>query len=322
MDPENDEVLTRTYRTLRFQGKWEEIEKLFTSILEKNPHSPQARLILAETYYFQEKDQQAKEVLQPVIKDENFRPAAYEILGRIAFENENFTEAESLFIFLTQDNPKNRFGWLFLALIYNRENELQKSIAVLEQSLTIHKNDPDLLAMYGNALSQAGRDRDALEPLQRALKLEEENIATISSIAAVYDKLEMWQKSDSLYQAALEKEPRNALLLNNYSYSLSQRNLNLEKALEMVTLALEIEPENGAYLDTKGWIYYQMEDYEKALLFIRKALEAREESAEVLEHMGDVYYKLGDLTKARIYWERALEKDPQNSDLAQKIENL
>jgi Flp pilus assembly protein TadD len=322
MDPENDEVLTRTYRTLRFQGKWEEIEKLFTGILAKNPQSPQARLILAETYYFQEKDQLAKEVLQPVLKDENFRPAAYEILGRIAFENENFTEAESLFIFLTQDNPNNRFGWLFLALIYNRENETQKSITVLQQSLTIHKNDPDLLAMYGNTLSQAGRDREALEPLQRALKLEEENLATISSIAAVYDKLGMWQKSDSLYQTALEQEPRNALLLNNYSYSLSQRNLNLEKALEMVTLALEIEPENGAYLDTKGWIYYQMEDYEKALLYIQKALEAREESAEVLEHMGDVYYKLGDLTKARTFWERALEKDPQNSDLAQKIENL
>jgi Tfp pilus assembly protein PilF len=260
--------------------------------------------------------------LNPVLQEDNFRLAAYEILGRIAYENENFSEAESLFIFLTQDNPENRFGWLFLALIYNQQNEQQMSIKVLKQALTIHRDDPDLLAMYGSALSQTGQDQEAIKPLERALEQDRENIATISSIAAVYDKLQMWNKSDSLYNEALKREPRNALLLNNYSYSLSQRNIELEKALEMVTLALEIDPDNGAYLDTKGWIYYQLKDFEKALFYIQKALDSREESAEVLEHMGDVYYQMGEMNQAKIFWQRALEKDPKNSELAQKIKEL
>jgi Tfp pilus assembly protein PilF len=176
--------------------------------------------------------------------------------------------------------------------------------------------------MYGSTLSQVGRDREAIPPLEKALALNKENTATITSIAAVYDKLEMWNKSDSLYQEALKKNPKNALLLNNFSYSLAQRDLQLEKALEMVDIALQIDPENGAYLDTKGWIHYKMGQYEEARRYIQKALDSREESAEVLEHMGDIYYQLGQLDDAKNFWQKALEKDPQNLELAQKIQDL
>jgi Tfp pilus assembly protein PilF len=176
--------------------------------------------------------------------------------------------------------------------------------------------------MYGSTLSQVGRDREAILPLEKALALNRENTATITSIAAVYDKLEMWDKSDSLYEAVLQRNPKNALLLNNYSYSLAQRNLQLERALEMVDTALQVDPDNGAYLDTKGWIYYKMGRYEEARQYIQKALDSREDSAEVLEHMGDIYYQLGQLEEAKNYWQRALEKDPQNNELAQKIQDL
>ncbi|MCK5452998.1 MAG: tetratricopeptide repeat protein, partial [Calditrichia bacterium] len=238
------------------------------------------------------------------------------------FDREDFEEAEKYFTSLTEETPQNRFSWLFLAIIYNRQSQFQQSLLVLERSLNIHQNDVDLLAMYGSTLSQVDRDRDALPPLEKALELNKENTATITSIAAVYDKLEMWHKSDSLYKEALDKNPRNALLLNNYSYSLAQRDLQLERALEMVDRALEVDPDNGAYLDTKGWIYFKMGKFEDAQRFIQKALDSREESAEVLEHMGDIYYQLGQLEEAKIYWQKALDKDPQNFELTQKIQDL
>jgi tetratricopeptide (TPR) repeat protein len=322
LDPQNEDVLNRIYRILRSQGNWEEIENVYNSILESQPENTQVRLILAETYYFQEKNEAARSVLEPVLSDDTYRFAAFELLGRIAFDREDFEQAEKYFTSLTEETPQNRFSWLFLAIIYNRQNQFQQSLTVLERSLNIHQNDVDLLAMYGSTLSQVGRDREAIPPLEKALALNRENTATITSIAAVYDKLEMWDKSDSLYEEILQKNPRNALLLNNYSYSLAQRNLQLERALEMVDMALQVEPDNGAYLDTKGWIYYKMGRYEEARQYIQKALDSREDSAEVLEHMGDIYYQLGKLEEAKNYWERALEKDPQNIELAQKIQDL
>ena len=322
LDPRNEDILNRIYQILRSQGNWEEIENIYKSILESQKNNTQVRLILAETYYFQEKNDSARTVLEPVLTDDTYRFAAFELLGRIAFDREDFKEAEKYFTSLTEETPQNRFSWLFLAIIYNRQSQFQQSLLVLERSLNIHQNDVDLLAMYGSTLSQVDRDRDALPPLEKALELNKENTATITSIAAVYDKLEMWHKSDSLYKEALDKNPRNALLLNNYSYSLAQRDLQLERALEMVDRALEVDPDNGAYLDTKGWIYFKMGKFEDAQRFIQKALDSREESAEVLEHMGDIYYQLGQLEEAKIYWQKALDKDPQNFELTQKIQDL
>ncbi len=322
LDPSNDEVLNRIYRTLRAQESWAEIENIFESLLKAHQDNTQVRLILAETYYFQEKNEAASAILEPVLSDETYRLAAFELLGRIAFDREDFDKAEEYFTSLTEETPQNRFSWLFLAVIYNRQNEYQKSLAILEQSLNVHQDDVDLLSMYGSTLSQVNRDHEAVAPLEKALKLDRDNMATLTSIAAVYDKLKLWRKSDSLYEAALIKNPDNALLLNNYSYSLAQREMELDKALKMVNRALEIDSENGAYLDTKGWILYKTGNYREALRYIQKALDSREESAEVLEHMGDVYYQLGQLEEAKNFWKKALEKDPQNLELAQKIQDL
>ncbi len=321
-DPLNDEILNRLYRIYRNRTEWENMEKLYQSILTQVPDNSQVRLMLAEAHYLNGESDKARLEVEPVLQDEQYRPAAHELLGRIAFEKQDLESAENHFSALTRVNPDNRFGWLFLAVIYNQQSKFDNTLKVLQQSLTLHPDDSDLLSLYGSTLSQVGRDQDAVKPLEKALRIDNENLATLSSMAAVYDKLQEWNKSDSLYILALQKNPDNALILNNYSYSLAQRDLELENALNMVTRALEIDPDNGAYLDTKGWILYKMGNYTGAREYIQKALDSREESAEVLEHMGDVYQKLEQPDKAREFWQRALEKDPSNTNLARKIRLL
>jgi tetratricopeptide (TPR) repeat protein len=89
----------------------------------------------------------------------------------------------------------------------------------------------------------------------------------------------------------------------------------------MAKKAVAAEPENDAYQDTIGWIYYRMGIYNLALLHIKKSVEDRQDSAVVIEHLGDVFLKLGDLKEAKSQWERALEFDKDNERLKRKIEN-
>ena len=93
----------------------------------------------------------------------------------------------------------------------------------------------------------------------------------------------------------------------------------MNKALKMARRAVALEPENGAYLDTIGWIFYKLGNYQEALRFIRQAVSGRENTAEVLEHLGDVYDKLGDTGNARQYWQKALEQEPDNENLKNKL---
>jgi tetratricopeptide (TPR) repeat protein len=125
--------------------------------------------------------------------------------------------------------------------------------------------------------------------------------------------------SDSLYEEALRINPEFSLALNNYAYSLSERGLQLERALGMARKALEVAPDNPSYLDTIGWIYFRLGRYRDAESFVKKAINKGEVSAVVHEHMGDIYFKLNDMDRALEHWNEALKLDGSNTQLRDKI---
>jgi Tfp pilus assembly protein PilF len=138
-----------------------------------------------------------------------------------------------------------------------------------------------------------------------------------------YEEMQNHSKSDSLYEMGLKLDPNNHLILNNYSYSLSERNLRLEASEKMSRRALEFEPENSAYLDTYGWILFKLGKYDDAIRYIKKAIELRDavgEDGSVLnEHLGDIYFEIGNKEKALYYWEEALKINPANEDVVNKV---
>ncbi|MGB6123229.1 MAG: tetratricopeptide repeat protein, partial [Bacteroidota bacterium] len=121
------------------------------------------------------------------------------------------------------------------------------------------------------------------------------------------------------YDLAIGIEPENDLVLNNYGYSLAERGVRLDKALEMAKKAIKAQPENPSYLDTIGWIYFQLGRYREAERFVREAIEKGEDNAVVYEHLGDIYFKLNQQERALEHWNMALELDEGNTALREKI---
>ncbi len=111
-------------------------------------------------------------------------------------------------------------------------------------------------------------------------------------------------------------DSQNALINNNYAYSLSERNLQLDRALQMIEIAMAADSSNSSYLDTYGWIYFKLGNYNKAYYYIQKAIGVDGEgNAELLEHLGDVLYMLDRKEEAIDYWEKALKLDSANESL-------
>ena len=127
-------------------------------------------------------------------------------------------------------------------------------------------------------------------------------------LAASEHELNNHKASDEYYEKSLALIPDNPLVLNNYSYYLSLRSKNLDKAQAMALKALDLNPNEATYQDTYGWVLYKLGQYKEALEWIKKAVEGTDRpSAEVLEHYGDVLYKLNQTKEAKDYWNRALE---------------
>jgi Tfp pilus assembly protein PilF len=129
----------------------------------------------------------------------------------------------------------------------------------------------------------------------------------------------MMAESDSLYELALQIDPKNALINNNYAYSLSERDLGLERALEMIEIAMAADSSNSSYLDTYGWIFFKLGDYDKAYYYIKKAIDVSDANAVLLEHLGDVLFMQGKKEEALDFWKRALELDSSNETLLNKV---
>lgn len=134
-----------------------------------------------------------------------------------------------------------------------------------------------------------------------------------------YADQENYENADRVYELALRYDPQNHNAMNNYAYSLSVRETNLERAKELALRAIELAPENAAYLDTVGWVYFKLGDNDRARRFIRASIDTGEASAEVLEHLGDVYEALGNLDEAKKWWKQALELDATRTHLNEKI---
>lgn len=319
LDPQNSQALTQIYQLYFYQRNWAGMVSTFGNIVLPRSSNEQARLFLAEGYFYLEDLHQAREILTPLLDKGDLRPQALLLMSRIAVRESRLDEARQHLRNLLAIDPRNSRAWEYLAALHYQDRQYRQCVEVLTQALGHFPDEAGLLSLYGNALQQMGKTPEALVPLRRAYALDSGNINTIVTLGVVYEELQMYSALDSLYQAALKRYPENALLLNNYGYSLAERGIQLEHALAMARAALVQDPDNPAYLDTMGWIHYQMGDYQKALEFIRKALAGDEQNAEILEHLGDVYFKLGRVEEARLYWHKALTKDPGNENLQNKL---
>ena len=96
---------------------------------------------------------------------------------------------------------------------------------------------------------------------------------------------------------------------------LADRNTRLEEARDLIRKALDIEPDNGAYLDSLGWVNYRLNKLDEAEVNLRQSIERIHGDPTVYDHLGDVYLKQGKVKDAIAQWQLSIkewERTPQS----------
>ncbi len=272
--------------------------------------------ILYSYYMMSEEDstylEQAWQLLDITIEKHPDEAEVNAIYGDFLYREERLEEARDYFYRAARLEPSELRFWQQTLLIDSRLQDYDSMLEASEEALEYFFEQPVLYFFNGLANFQKEKYEEAVSALRMGSDLTvadpEFRVEFLSLIGDAFHRLEDHDASDRAYMEALSLEPEDPLLLNNYSYYLSLRNIRLEEALQMSSLALEQEPENSAYLDTYGWINYMMGNYTEAKKWIKKSLDHSDTpSPTVLEHYGDVLYKLGEKEEAVKYWEKALK---------------
>jgi tetratricopeptide (TPR) repeat protein len=274
---------------------------------------------IASLYYQSGNPQKATEILNNIRQEFGMSSDVISQLTTIYLEASEYDSAykySNEFIEHFSDKPG---GYVNRALVAVNLEKYDDAIKVLLPVSEKFFDNYSIQYILGSAYHSLNIEKKAEEYLLRALDIYPESRGVKHTLAIMYDSQQRWEASDSLYTALIVSDSSDAQALNNYAYSLAERGVSLEKALSMALQAIELEPENSAYLDTVGWIYFKKGNLRLSLKYIQESVEIENTNAVVLEHLGDVLTSDNRISEAADYYKKALDLDQNNERLKAKV---
>ena len=193
---------------------------------------------------------------------------------------------------------------------------------LLFQSLEVWPENESLLYELADYYKIKKEYEKSLKTYEKLIKNFGENDRLLFLYASNLDKLNKWEDAKNLFLKILKKNPEDTYTLNYISFRLSLRDEELGYALKLIKKALTLDPENGYFLDTIGWVEFKRKNFKNSVFYLEKATSILPNSAEVLDHLGDCYFKLGRKKEAIYQWKRALKYEDDNiiiKRISQKI---
>jgi len=281
----------RIQRGLMFmrQAKWEKVVGLFEPLIgrEVPPGDMDMAMILVEALLRAERHDDA-----------------LQLLSRI--------EAGTL---------AERQGWARQAEILfdlGRDREAEEVLSRLADEGTL-----DDLTLVAEVYQSQERYEESIPVLERALELDPDSTSLLFWLAAAHERSGKPRQAEDLLQQLLAIDPTFAPALNYLGYMWADAGENLERALLLVQQAVDIEPDNGAFIDSLGWAHFQLGQYEEARGFLERAATLVGDDPVVYEHLGDLYVALGRLEQAREVYQRALDLEADNAAVVRgKLDRL
>ncbi len=166
----------------------------------------------------------------------------------------------------------------------------------------------DLIYMVlGQILVDEERFDEADRVIEEGLSVNPESERLLFLKASSYERQKDFANAEMVFRQLLEKSPEDASVMNYLGYMLVDNDMKLEEAGKFLEKAVSLDPYNGAYQDSLGWLYFKMGQYEKAEKHLLIANRLQKSDPVIQEHLGDLYLKMGNIETARLYYRQSME---------------
>jgi tetratricopeptide (TPR) repeat protein len=212
------------------------------------------------------------------------------------------------------DNPDDVRLMRLHAQALAKTGKADQGIAIVESAVQQHGDDPFAYIALAQTYSEAERGPQAVRVLQDAQSKFPQDNSISFELGSVFDKQKKFAEAEVAFKQVLSRDPDNAAALNYLGYMLAERGERLDESVGYLKKALQIEPENGSFLDSLGWAYYKSSKFDLAEDSLRKAADQLKGNSVIQDHYGDVLFKLGKYNDAIAAWTRALAGDNDSID--------
>jgi tetratricopeptide (TPR) repeat protein len=210
-----------------------------------------------------------------------------------------------------QKLPNDRGLKMVLASQLADTGQADTAIEQVKALLKGNADDREVYIALSQMYTRLKRWNEAEQAINKAEQLStkpEDKMYAVFVKGSVYEREKKYEQAEEAFKHVLSSDPQNAVALNYLGYMLADRGVRLDEALNYVKKAIDLDPANGAYLDSLGWAYYKLGKYDLAEQNLSKAVQRTPNDPTVQDHLGDVYQKVGRLKQAAAHWERALNE--------------
>jgi len=324
--PDSAEVAYNMAAIYQGQGRYDDAIKLLQDLLKKTEKSDTAasqadrnnRAIFLERlgmiYREQENYTAAVETFRKLLPlgDENARSGYQEIIDAYR-EAKDWAQATAVAREAVQKMPEDRDLRMVLDAQLADTGDADTALADVRSMLKGDPTDREVylrLAIMYTRIKRWKEAEDALSSAEQMSPKPEDKAGVWFLRGDTLQREKKFDEADAEFRKILASvpptDPQSAATLNYLGYMNADRNVKLDESLGYIKQALTFEPNNGAYLDSLGWVYFKLGKYDLAEENLTKAAVHMGSDPTVQEHLGDLYQKTGRLKLAAAHWERAV----------------
>lgn len=246
-------------------------------------------------------------------------PVAQTLLAQMLRDQERYEAAIAIYRSIDLKSPYSWGARLDIADLLDRLERREEAGALLTQMAAERVERYDAPMALGNLYRREERFADAAaaydQAVARVAAPAERHWALFYFRGIARERIKEWDQAEADFLKALELKPEQPHVMNYLAYSWVEFGERYDEALEMLTRAVELQPEDGFIVDSLGWVYYRLKQYDQAVVYLERAVALEPADPVINDHLGDAYWQVGRKTEARFQWQRALSFEPESDQI-------
>ena len=295
--------------------------------ISKNPNDAELRLFYGNALMDANRFEEATAQLEQITKNHNFGGQALLLLGEYHLKINQFDTALAELLQAVQFTDTKETAHYLLAQLYEQKHNTKEAIqhysevtggenhisAFIRAATLLSENNDYLrgIELLHNSTPGSLEEEKQLILTELDILITNKQLDTAMTLADMVmpkipndiamrlkhsflaEKLNQPEVAEADLKAILKIDPNHTQALHTLGLLLSTQEHREQEAIQYLTRALELEPNNPTYLDNLGWLYFKIGDTQKALANLKKA-HAQSSDANIEAHLGEVLKKQSD----------------------------
>jgi len=236
-------------------------------------------------------------------------------LFKVAFENHQagrLGEAEGLYRSVLRVDPSHTDALHLLGVVAHQSGRHQLAVELIQQAIAINENNHLYHSNLGASQLAMGRLGDAIASCQRAVELAPNYAAAQFNLARAYQAAGEITAAEAGYRRTLQVDPRHAESRLNLGNLLFDRG-EIQSAIVEFRASVHCNP-NFAYAHYNlGNALLEIGQTDEAIACLQTTIKLKPDYAEAYNNLGNAYRSRDQLDEARTFFSTACRLNPQHA---------